>query len=241
MDILNAYSFWGGVPRYWELANDNGGGGKAAQRLVLDPLGVLHNEPKRLLLDDLRETAQAASILALIGQGCHRLSEIAARLGKPSTSLTRPFQRLLGLGLIRREHHFGASPKNSKKVLYRLGDPFIAFWFRYVEPNRSRLEAGAIASVLDEIKRDFSRYRGVIWERLVRDAVAHLNIEGKNWLPGHRWWGAGSDETPLEIDVVAESADRNSLLVCEVKSAIISKGLEKVESEINHKAQRFPI
>jgi len=136
MDILNAYSFWGGVPRYWELANDNGGGWEAVQRLVLDPLGVLHNEPKRLLLDDLRETAQTASILALIGQGCNRISEIAARLGKPTTSLTRPFQRLLGLGLIRREHPFGSSPKNSKKVLYRLEDPFIAFWFRYVEPNR---------------------------------------------------------------------------------------------------------
>lgn len=79
MEILDAYSFWCGIPRYWELANDNGGGWEAAHRLVLDPQGVLHNEPKRLLLDDLRETAQAASILFLIGQGCHRISEIAVR------------------------------------------------------------------------------------------------------------------------------------------------------------------
>ncbi len=141
-DLLDSYSLWGGIPRYWELSNDYGGGWEAVRQLVLDPLGVLHHEPRRLLLDDLRETAQAASMLALIGRGCHRMSEIAARLGKPATSLTRPLHRLLELGLIRRERPFGSSQKSSKKTLYRLDDPFLAFWFRYVEPNRSRLEAG---------------------------------------------------------------------------------------------------
>lgn len=241
MEILDAYSFWGGIPRYWELANDNGGGWEAAHRLVLDPQGVLHNEPKRLLLDDLRETAQAASILFLIGQGCHRISEIAARLGKPTTSLTRPFQRLLELGLISREHPFKSSYKNSKKVLYRLDDPFLAFWFRYVEPNRSRLEAGAVMPVLKEIKKDFGRYRGKIWEGLVRQAVAHLEIEGKQWLPGNRWWGTGLDKTLFEIDVLAESADRDFLLACEVKSTITAKELKRIESDLQNKVQKLPI
>ena len=34
-------------------------------------------EPGRLLVDDLRDTTQAASILSLVGQGCHRVSKIA--------------------------------------------------------------------------------------------------------------------------------------------------------------------
>jgi len=103
------------------------------------------------------------------------------------------------------------------------------------------LEAGAVTSVLSEVKQDFSRYRGEIWEELVRDAVAHINIEGKDWLPGQCWWGAGSDKTPFEIDVLAESADCNSLLVCEVKSTITSKGLKRIEGELRHKAQLLPI
>jgi len=241
LDILDAYSFWGGVPRYWELANDNGGGWEATRRLVLDPLGVLHNEPKRLLLDDLRETAQAASILSLIGQGCNKMSEIAARLGKPNTSLTRPFQRLLDLDLIRRERPFGSSHKSGKKVLYHLGDPFLAFWFRYVEPNRSRLEAGAITPVLEEIRKDFGRHRGKIWEGLARQAVPRLQIEGKEWAPGYRWWGAGLDKVPFEIDVLAESADRELLLACEVKSTITDKELKRIEGELQHKVQKLPI
>ena len=240
-DLLDAYALWGGIPWYWELASDFTSPWEAVSQLVLDPLGVLHYEPARLLLDDLRETAQAASILALIGQGCHRMSEIAARLGKPATSLTRPLHRLLELGLIRREQPFGASQRNSKKTLYRLDDPFLAFWFRYVEPNRSRLEAGGVTQVLRQIRGDFNRYRGEIWEHLVRQAVARLVINGIEWMPGSSWWGPGTDKAPLEVDVIAESSDKQSLLVGEVKSAITARELQKEEVALQQKVERLPM
>ncbi|MHC5024961.1 MAG: AAA family ATPase, partial [Planctomycetota bacterium] len=134
--IVEAYATWGGVPRYWELASDFGSLWEAVESLVLEPLGVLHREPGRLLADDMRDTLQASSILAVVGQGCHRLSEIAGRLGKPATSLTRPVQRLLQLGLLRRDVPFGQNPKSSKSTLYAIEDPFLAFWFRFVDPNR---------------------------------------------------------------------------------------------------------
>src|SRR3954453_4240624 len=73
---VEAYAVWGGVPRYWELAGDHPDLATAVRSLILSPLGVLYEEPSGLLLDDLRDTAQATSILALIGQGCHRVSEI---------------------------------------------------------------------------------------------------------------------------------------------------------------------
>jgi hypothetical protein len=238
-DLLDAYAFWGGIPRYWELAKENGGGWEAIHRLVLDPMGVLHNEPNRLLLDDLKETTQAASILALIGQGCHRISEIAARLGKPATSLARPIQRLMELGLIRREQPFGDPHRTGKKALYRLDDPFLGFWFRYVEPNRSRLEAGAIAAVLKECRRDFPIYRRQIWETLARQSIPLLSIEGKEWLPAHRWWGAGIDKKPLEIDLLSESMDRQWLLIGEVKSAIADRDQERMNAELRQKTQRL--
>ncbi len=239
-DLLDAYSLWGGIPWYWELANDCGGTWEAVNRLVLDPLGVLHNEPKRLLLDDLRETAQAASLLALVGQGCHRLSEIAARLGKPATSLSRPLYRLLELGLIRREQPFGELQKNSKKTLYRLDDPFLAFWFRFVDPNRSRLEAGGAIQVLKEIRKGFSQYRGGIWEVLARQSVSSLRIDGLEWLPGNRWWGAGKDKKPLEIDLLAESIDRETLLIGEVKAKVTHEERKRMENELQQKAERLP-
>lgn len=240
-DILEAYCLWGGIPRYWELAAECRSSWEAAQGLVLDPLGVLHNEPRRLLLDDLRETAQAASMLSLIGRGCHRLTEIAARLGKPATSLTRPLHRLLELGFVRREQPFGASRKSGKKTLYRLDDPFLAFWFRYVEPNRSRLEAGSLKSAAREIQKDIAHHRGEIWEQLVRQAVARLSIEGLEWEPGRRWWGTGTDRKPLEVDVVSQSVDGKALLVVEVKTTVDSRELDRAEFELRRKTERLPM
>ncbi|MEE8348202.1 MAG: ATP-binding protein [Acidobacteriota bacterium] len=239
-EIVEAYSIWGGVPRYWELAGEYRNSWQAVEELVLDPLGVLHNEPRRLLLDDLRETAQAASILSLIGQGCHRMSEIAGRLAKPATSLTRPLARLLELGLIRREQPFGASPRSSKKTLYRIDDPFLAFWFRYVEPNRSRLESGMVKPVKKAILNQFGSHRGEIWEHLVRRAFDHLELEGVEWLPAQRWWGTGADRKPLEVDVVSESEDGRFLLVGEVKSLLDVRKLAIAERELEQKTQRLP-
>jgi len=152
-DAIEAFAVWGGIPRYWELAADYPDRDRAIQALILSQLGVLYDEPARLLRDDLRDLAQSASILTLIGQGCHRPSEIASRLGKPATSLSRPLDRLLELGLVRRDQPFGASPRDSKRSLYRIGDPFLRFWFRFVEPNRSRLEARQGPAVLHEVIR----------------------------------------------------------------------------------------
>ena len=240
IDAVEAYALWGGIPLYWELASDYGSSREAMEDLVLDPMGVLHAEPRRLLLDDIRETTQAASVLALIGQGCNRISEIAARIEKPVTSLTRPLSRLLDLGLVRREQPFKVSQQSTKKTLYRIDDPFLAFWFRYVEPNRSRLEAGKIQAVARGIEKDLPVHRGEIWEALARRSVARLAIEGREWGAASRWWGGGLDKEPLELDVVAESVDGKALLVGEVTWTVDARELDRARYDLHKKTERLP-
>ena len=89
---------------------------------------------------DMGSPVQSNSLLALIGAGYHRLSEIGSRVGQPATNLSRPLSRLIDLGYVRRELPFGESTRSTKRSLYRLDDPFLLFWYRFVAPNRSRLE-----------------------------------------------------------------------------------------------------
>ena len=106
-DVILAYTAWGGVPRYWELMSESGLPlDRAVDHLVLNPLGPLHEEPERLLLEELPPAVALRPILDAIGLGAHRVSEIAARIGGPATSLSRPLQRLMELGLIQREIPF---------------------------------------------------------------------------------------------------------------------------------------
>ncbi len=235
---IEAYAHWGGVPRYWELARDFEDLRSAVRELVLDPLGVLHEEPRRLLLDDLRDTSQAASILNLIGQGCHRVSEIGGRLGKPATSLTRPLNRLMEMDLVTREVPFGASQRGSKRTLYRISDPFLRFWFRCVEPNRSRLGARQLETVEREIVREVDHHIASVWEDLARTSVPFLNVHGGRWGTANRWWGADTTRRPLEIDVVAEDPE-GRLLIGEVKWSSPRRGAGLFR-DLEQKIARLP-
>ena len=119
-EAVKAYATWGGVPPYWELAAEYPNQEAALADLVWSPRGVLHEEPGRLLLDDLRSAVQPYSILSLIGAGCPRPSEVAARMEKPLSSLARPLAQLCDLGYIRRDVPFGENRKRTRHALYRL-------------------------------------------------------------------------------------------------------------------------
>jgi len=239
--LLEAYSVWGGIPRYWELANEFKTTPEAVLRLALDPLGVLLDEPQRLLLDDLREITQASSVLSLIGEGCHKISEIAGRLGRPATSLSRPLGRLLDLGLVERETPFGGDERNTKRSRYHIADPFLCFWYRFVNPRRVKIESRQFSILEGELKEYLPTQLGEIWEQLARRSVSRLTIAGQRWRPGSRWWGAGTNREPLELDIVALSEDGSTLLAGEAKSRLGPQDWIRERSRLTSKIERFPL
>lgn len=240
-NVVEAYSVWGGVPRYWELAIDYPSTLEAVREIVLNPLSVLFREPERLLSDQMRDTRQAASVLSVIGTGCNRLSEIAARLEKPATSLTRPLSILVDLGLVIREVPFGTLPKNSKRTLYKIADPFLRFWLTFVEPNRSLLEAGLIDTVADIVMQSWPQYIGSVWEELSRQSVPHLSINGRRWCPASRWWGKAIGTGNLEINIVACALDNDSeVLVGEAKRSVSQKEIPRLMDDLKRKASCCP-
>ncbi|MBI3184385.1 MAG: ATP-binding protein [Myxococcales bacterium] len=239
MEAIDRWAVWGGVPRYWELALDYRTQRSAVRALVLDPQGPLHREPERLILDELEAATRAASILSLIGQGCHRLAEIGARLGQPATSLSRPLARLVELGFVVRETPFGASHRDVKRSFYRLAEPLLRFCYTFVEPNRSRLAAGQLSQVEAELRAAWPRYLGGIWEDLARGSVAQMRIAGVRFGPASRWWGKGLDGLELELDLVAERDGR--VLVGEVKSKLGASEIPRRLEELRRKAERFPL
>ncbi|MGE0789801.1 MAG: DUF234 domain-containing protein [Sandaracinaceae bacterium] len=66
---------------------------------------------------------------------------------------------------------FGRTLRDTQRTLYRIGDPFLRTFARFVEPNRSRLGAGHVDIVKEEIAAAWPRHVGEHWERLAREAV----------------------------------------------------------------------
>lgn len=216
-EAIEHYSIWGGVPRYWELAAEFPDSAEAIRELVLNRDGILHNEPRRLLLDDMRTDTQPHSLLAIIGSGVHRISEMSSRLEKNSMNLLRPLDILIELDLVRREIPFGELEKNTKKTFYTIADPFLRFWYRFVYPNLSALEQELYDQVLESWELNREQFTSGVWEDLARESVPHLSILKKQWKQARRWWGKDRFGEMHEIDIVAESIDGSSILLGEAK------------------------
>lgn len=222
VQAVKEYAIWGGVPRYWELRKDYSDLDTAIRKILLDPQGVLIEEPQRLLRDDMRDTVQASSLLTIIGNGANKPSEIAARAGKDTNGISEPLAKLRDLGYVSREVPFGENAKKSKKGLYHINDSLLRFHYQFIVPYRSLLELGKIDTVMQIVNVQLPQFIGLCWELLCRNYVSGNMVDGVLYNVASRWWGKIfpleiKDGKMVELDVVAESIDKKHILIGECK------------------------
>jgi AAA+ ATPase superfamily predicted ATPase len=213
---------------------------------VFSPLGALHFEPDRLLLEETPPAMALRPLLDAIGGGAHRLSEIARRINQPATSLARPMARLAEIDLVQRELPFGESERSSKKALYKIRDPFVRLWFRLVSPNRAWLSQVSGHKSLALWQREGLALVAMAWEELCRKCVANLDpvrtglAKGLFWQPARRYWRG----TEPEWDVISLSSDAGAVLLGEArwsKESDCQRHIEAWAEELSRKAIPTPL
>lgn len=243
VSAVEEYAVWGGVPRYWELRENRNSLFAALWHNVLSVNGTLYEEPAKLFQDDVKDIVKTSTIMSYIGSGANRLSEIAARCNEPATNLSRPLKKLIDLGFLEKDVPFGIDEKNAKKSLYKIADPFMAFYYQFVVPNRSFIELGRRLPLEQALAAHFSEYVSMHWEKLCRDAVTGNRVDGIVYSRAKRWWGSVLNEErkpeQIEIDVMAESLDKKYLLVGECKWTNQENGAQ-LTAELLRKAKLLP-
>ncbi len=200
---LLAYGLWGGLPYYLSLLDPQASLMENLTDVTLRSGAPLYDEANLLLQAELNSPPRYASILHAIAEGCHDYGEIIGRVKdfKDRSQLAPYMAKLEELRLIEVVRPLDATPKE-RNSRYFLADPFLMFWYRFVLPNRSALEAGHHQAVLKlSIQPFLSDYMGLVFERICRE---YLRFFGQEQLGqpaktvGQIWAG------DYDLDVVGE-------------------------------------
>lgn len=210
---IERYAVHGGIPRYMEVLGDR----ELRQSVkdnVMDPSSLMFEDPLIILSSDVGGSSMYLSIVKAIGRDNHRLSEIASSLEVQSGMLTQYLNRLIEVGMVRKETPVTENePENSKKGQYYLDDHFTQFWFRFVYPFRPQLMFGDDRQALTAFDRDFiQRHVGFVFEDVCRNLVRRKMDVG--FIPERvgRYWDKNN-----EIDILALNKDEKRAFVGECK------------------------
>lgn len=240
---VEEYAVWGGVPRYWELRENCATLNDALWQNVFSSNATLYEEPMKLFQDEVKDIVKISTLMSYIGAGANRLSEIAARSKEPATNLSRPLKKLIDLGFLEREVPYGVEERNAKRSLYKISDPFMSFYFKFIVPNRSFIELDRRAPIQNALNEHFDEYVAMHWEKICRNAVTGNEIKGVLYGKASRWWGtvinSENRAEQVEFDVVAESINKKYLLVGECKWTN-PENSDRLTAELMRKARMLP-
>ncbi|HID61668.1 MAG TPA: ATP-binding protein [Anaerolineae bacterium] len=232
-DLVTTYAVLGGTPAYLRQFDDRCPLLENIRDRILTPQTYLYDEPRFLLLQEVREPRSYFAILEAMARGNTRPNEIAQAAGLGGGATAMPYLKMLmELRLVeRRVPATTRHPHKSRKGLYRLSDPFFRFWFRFVYPHRSALEEGRIAQVLEQhIAPRLDEFTADVFEEICRRHTWRLELP---FIPERvgAWWSARG-----EVDVVAISDEARAVLVGECKWSAKPVGTN-IFDELRRKAQ----
>ena len=214
-DLVEHYAVTGGVPKYIELFDRRKKLFDEVERLMLSPTGLLFEEPEFLLRREIEEIGSYFSIIKSIAEGNRKPSKICADIGVKQTSIPKYLKTLIDLDILEREVPVTENnPEKSKMSLYQIKDNFLRFWFRFVYPERGRLELGQSDYVLERIKANFvDNHVAHIYETVCRSELWRLAIAGElQFNKLGRWWNSKA-----EIDIVALDSTGDDIVFAECK------------------------
>jgi AAA+ ATPase superfamily predicted ATPase len=243
-DILTLYGIFGGMPRYYEIIESMGLGGKSIKEILQQALfstfAPFRNEVREIILSEFGGNSYTyIAILEAIATGKTRLSEIAGPAGIPATSLSKYMSELSEIfDLVEREVPVTEKSWKSKKSRYKISDPFIAFWMRFVYRQLSIYESKNYQYFLEKLDIYLAEFMGFAFEGSVKELLQTLNLQGKAPIPFHRigrWWNGGE-----EIDLVALNQDTDDALFVECKWRTAPVDID-VLHELKRKSANMPI
>ncbi len=203
-ETLIMYGTLGGTPRYHALVDTTRPMQEEIVDLLMRPRSPLETEVRFLLTSEqIRDPAPYNAVLGAVAAGHTQFADIQQQIHTEAAALSYSLRTLISLGWLRREFPFEETWE--KRAQYRIADPFVTFWYRFVAPLSSALQfSDPLQVYADRVAPFLADYMG----RYVFEDICH------QWLRRHagkrlgltisdagRWW---SRDGRVELDIVAQ-------------------------------------
>lgn len=221
--LICYYSTFGGTPYYLAQIDQSLSYKENITQLFFSMYGLLYEEPLMFLRQELREPALYNSILGAIASGSTKPKQIAERSGVAYNSISKYLKTLEALGIVEKIVPLGQNPQNSRKGIYRLSEPFFAYWYRFVSPSLSAIESGAGTQVAKAYAfgDTLAIYIGMQFEKICEQWLIRQNNSDKlGFLASEfgKWWGSDPEiHEEVDIDIIAGNKLTKEALFCECK------------------------
>jgi len=205
---------FGAVPAYLEKVNPAHTIFQNIEHLIIDKGSFFYNEVEYILREELREPQNYFVILRAIAQGKRKLSAIVNDTGFEKSKVSRYLDILINLGYVQKEIPVTEKyPEKSKLGLYKIHDKYFTFWFKYIFPNRNRIEIGSTDYVIQSIKNTYEHHLSVLYEDACLQLMRDLMMKGIiRFTSLGKWWLRNE-----EINIVALDEESNTTYFAECK------------------------
>jgi AAA+ ATPase superfamily predicted ATPase len=205
--FIEAYAACGGYPLHLLEWDEDASTDANLMALAASPGGILLEDATGILREELPDVGGYPRVLAAIGRGLTRYSDIAGAAGQ---RIDHPLRVLMEAGLVHKSLPIGA-PKGARSD-YMVRDPYILFWFKVLYSDFALIEGGQGRAVMRRAKPRFETHVGGVFEQIAREHAQRLVESGR--LPDDlvvgRWWATTGE--PCEVDVLGLQGKRARLL-----------------------------
>ncbi len=231
---LRLFTMFGTNPRFYEILLQfdllKAHTEEILEKSWLGLMGLFSDELSKMLLPELKKLSHVyTGILSAMAKGIQDATEIASQAGINTTSLGNYLPFLIDdLDLVYKEIPV-TEKANSKNSRYVIKDPFILFWYRYIERNRTLLELGQTQRIIRQIMEDLPNLEGKILEMIFREKILVK--------PPLEFDVAGSvfkNKEGIEIDFLLAVEKQNHIHAYEIKRGKVDhrKELNKLKGKV---------
>jgi AAA+ ATPase superfamily predicted ATPase len=219
---LECYLMFGGIPKYLELFDQHRSVLLNLTDLCFKPGAFFLDEFDRLFVSHFGKVRHYRNIVEFLAtRGFATRDEIARKVGLRSGGrITEFLDNLCLAGFI---ESYGAiqNPGSTHLRRYRIADPYLRFYFRFIRPLKGRLSRGQESLPLHQAlpAKRYNVFRGLAFENFCYQhaplIARKLGFSAVAYDCGS-WFRKSDLATGAQVDLLFKRAD-NVITLCEVK------------------------